>query len=250
LYGDKDLGSYSVQPVPPARHCPVYDEGKWLYEQFTTMEAMADGPVGSLSRRLKSIAKNYIYKNVMWTGVVLGHPQYAWLEKDNDVTIQIRVTRPYKRWTSMTGVGKASPENNNLPLYRFSTKDIATQHNVKEVAQSQMDSIYITPNPYYGVSTGGYEASSVDTRVKFVNLPKSCKIKIYTLNGTLVRQFDFNSPDFAPNAITHLEWDLKNSANIPIASGTYLIHIQDNKYGTEKTLKFLCIQRPIDVNVF
>jgi hypothetical protein len=137
-----------------------------------------------------------------------------------------------------------------MPLYKFSTKGMETVRGVKDIAVSKMDSIYITPNPYYGVATGGYEISQVDTRVKFINLPKNCKIKIYTLNGTLIRQFDFSSPDPSPNAITYLEWDLKNAANIPIASGMYLIHIVDNKYGTEKTLKFLCIQRPIDVNVF
>jgi hypothetical protein len=176
------------------------------------------------------------------------------LEKGNDVTIKIRVSRPYQRWSSTTGTGKgANAANNDMPLYKFSTHDIATLTNVKNVVKTQMDSIYITPNPYYGISTGGYEASQVDTRVKIINLPQSCKVKIYTLNGTLIRQFDFNSPNPTssnPNFMTYLEWDLKNSANIPIASGYYYIHITDNKYGFEKTLKFLCIQRPIDVNAF
>ena len=223
--------------------CPVYDEGKWAYDKFLNIDLQA-------TQLLKNMAKNSIYKNVMWTGISLAHWQYAWLEKGNDVTIQIRVSRPYSRWSSTTGTGKLNPENNNMPLYKFSTKDIATLTKVKDVVKTQMDSIFITPNPYYGISTGGYEASQVDTRVKFINLPKSCKIKIFTLNGTLIREFDFNSPDPNPNSVTYMEWDLKNAANIPIASGMYLIHVIDNKYGFEKTLKFMCIQRPIDVNAF
>ena len=256
LYRSNDFidryGGCSVRDIPDNYICPIYDEGKWLYNKFKEMETASN----------RTILKNYIYKNVMWTGISLAYPQ----EKGNDVTIKIRVSRPYSRWTSTTsasgrtGTGAVNPTNNNMPLYKFSTSDIETKRLRKEVVQSHMDSIYITPNPYYGISTGGYESSQVDTRVKFVNLPKSCKIKVFTLNGTLIRQFDFNSPDIPAkvdpknisnfNAITYLEWDLKNSANIPIASGMYLIHITDNHNGFEKTLKFMCIQRPIDVNAF
>ena len=65
------------------------------------------------------------------------------------------------------------------------------------------------------------------------------------MDGTLIRSFD--KPD---DGTTYLEWDLKNTANIPVSSGMYLIHIKDDEYHFEKTLKFLCIQRPIDVNIF
>ena len=269
LYKHRQLDEQTAVLVSDDEICPPYggkddgNGGEWLYNKFTTMERMPES--NDVQRTLKSIAKNYIYKNVMWTGISLAHPQYTWLEKDNDVTIRIRVSRPYSRWDSKSGVGKQDDRNNNMPLYKFSTKDIETKRNIKEVAKNQMDSIYITPNPYYGISTGGYEASQVDTRVKIINLPKKCTIKIYTLNGTLIRQHSFESPtpdspvptlanpNPNPNSITYWEWDLKNSANIPIASGMYLIHIQDDsKYGTGavKTLKFLCIQRPIDVNAF
>jgi hypothetical protein len=251
LYTDKYVDAVEVEDVSADQICPAYDQGEWLYRKLHAIEAM---PTSTTFERLnKSTEKNFVYKNAMWTGVTL----YNSLEANNDITVRIRVSRPYMRWTSTTGMGKTTPENNNMPLYRFSTKNIATLSSVKKVAQTQMDSIYITPNPYYGISTGGYEESSVDTRVKIVNLPKSCKISIYTTNGTLIRRYDFNSPDRNdsknaryPNANTFWEWDLKNSANIPIASGLYLIHIIDNEYGTEKTLKFLCIQRPVDVNAF
>jgi len=263
LYKDLSLDAYNAQPVPAEHIGPIYDEGKWLFNKFMAMEIMPDG--NDVQKLQKAIAKNYIYKNIMWAGITMAHPQYTWLEKGNDVTIRIRVSRPYSRWDSRSNVGKQDHANNNMPLYKFSTKDIATQRNVKEFAKTHMDSIYITPNPYYGISTGGYEISQVDTRVKFINLPKKCSIKIYTLNGTLIRQHNFESPtpdspaptpsnpNPNPNSITYWEWDLKNSANIPIASGMYLIHIQDDaKSGTGavKTLKFLCIQRPIDVNAF
>ena len=255
VFGHRDLSkavdanSGSVANVSAEYICPAYDEGKWAYDLLKKVEGMQRGT--QQQRLLLSFEKNYLYKNVMWTGISMANWQYEWLEKGNDVTIQIRVSRPYQRWSSTTGTGKgANAINNDMPLYKFSTKDIATLRKVKNVVQTQMDSIYITPNPYYGISTGGYEASQVDTRVKIINLPKGSKIKIYTLNGTLIKEMEAPSSDPNPNAITYVEWDLKNSANIPIASGYYLIHITDIEYGFEKTLKFLCIQRPIDVNAF
>ncbi|MCL2132656.1 MAG: hypothetical protein FWH36_09475, partial [Lentimicrobiaceae bacterium] len=266
LYEDDNVDANKVINTPADSICPPYggrgdgNGGEWVYRKLLAAENMPGGTIDNRIR--KSIAKNYVYKNAMWTGISLAHYQYEWLEKGNDVTIRIRVSRPYSRWTSTTGTGKgADAVNNDMPLYKFSTKDLATLTNRKPVVATQMDSIYITPNPYYGIATGGYEASQVDTRVKIINLPQRCSIKIYTLNGTLIRQHNFESPSRDsknPNAITYWEWDLKNSANIPIASGMYLIHVQEMygdpggrvMYGTEKTLKFLCIQRPIDVNAF
>jgi len=88
-----------------------------------------------------------------------------------------------------------------------------------------------------------HETSKLDNRVKIVNLPYECTITIYDLNGTLVRQFKKSDPT------TQLDWDLKNMKNIPIASGTYIIHV--NVPGTgEKVLKWFGIMRPIDLDNF
>jgi hypothetical protein len=89
-----------------------------------------------------------------------------------------------------------------------------------------------------------YELTQLDTRVKIINLPPQCTIKIFTMDGTLIKSIPKD------DGTTYVEWELKNEANIPISSGMYLIHIKDETYKTEKTLKFLCIQRPIDVNAF
>lgn len=238
LYKDKNNGSYTVDVCPTNRICPAYDEGKWLYSELKAIEGLQPG-------NQRDVRKNYLYKNAMWTSIPYTYGEGNWLTAGSEYKISIRVTRPYQRWSSTKNTGVSNPTNDNMPLYKFTTRNIATQYNQQSVAEGQMDSIFIVPNPYYGVAFGGYETSQVDTRVKLVNLPKSCKIKIFTLDGTLIRSFD--KPD---DGTTLLEWDLKNSANIPIASGMYIIHIRDNKYNTEKTVKFLCIQRPFDVNAF
>ena len=66
---------------------------------------------------------------------------------------------------------------------------------------------------------------------------------IYDMNGTLIRQFKKADP------LTSLDWDLKNSKNIPIASGTYIIHVNVPGVG-EKILKWFGVMRPVDLDNF
>jgi flagellar hook assembly protein FlgD len=99
----------------------------------------------------------------------------------------------------------------------------------------------VVPNPYYAFSE--YEKNQLDNRIKIVNLPQECQISIYTMNGTLVRKF--NKAD----SRTSLDWDLKNQANIPVASGIYLIHVDVPGVG-QKVLKWYGVMRPLDLDTF
>jgi hypothetical protein len=105
------------------------------------------------------------------------------------------------------------------------------------------------PNPYYAYSN--YETSQIDTRVKITNLPPKCTITIYSVDGTLIRQFKRDN-----DSETFLDWDLKNSANIPVSSGLYLIHISAQGLGesgneaAQRVIKWFGVMRPIDLNTF
>jgi hypothetical protein len=236
IMGHRDLyarnsASYAIEEVLQSKSvCPIYDGGDWLHRKFNEAEA------GDKN------TKHYIYKNVMWTTIPLAN-SYKFLEPGNDVKITICVSRPYQKWSSTKSTGVSNPRNNNMPLYKFSTKDLATIYAQREIVKTYMDSIYVTPNPYYGMNRG-YETSQLDTRIRIVNLPAKCMIKIFSIDGTLIRMIEKS------DATTYAEWDLKNAANIPVASGMYLIHVRDEEYNLEITLKFLCIQRPVDVNAF
>ena len=94
------------------------------------------------------------------------------------------------------------------------------------------------PNPYYGYSE--YENNRLDTRVKITNLPERCTVKIYTVNGKLVKTFKKDSP------ITSLDWDLNNHKGVPVAGGIYLIHVEVPGIG-ERVLKFFGGMRQIDL---
>ncbi len=134
------------------------------------------------------------------------------------------------------------PERNNgLPLYTFTTDGLATVNNDLTTAESSLDLINVVPNPYYAFS--GYETTRLDNRIKFINLPQSCTISIYSVSGTLVRKYRKD------NDLTYLDWDLKNANNIPIAGGVYICHIDVPGVG-EKVIKWFGVLRPIDLQNF
>ncbi|NEQ49154.1 MAG: hypothetical protein F6K11_03340 [Leptolyngbya sp. SIO3F4] len=133
-------------------------------------------------------------------------------------------------------------ENGSRPLYEFSLNGLAPTLNVQSVAEDALDLIDVVPNPYYAYSQ--YETSKLDNRVRIINLPARCNIKIYTLNGVLVRQFDKDDP-----SVASIDWDLKNHIRIPIASGIYIIHVDVPGVG-EKVLKWFGVMRPVDLDSF
>ena len=152
----------------------------------------------------------------------------------------------------------ASPVNNNFGLYRFSTDDIFSEVNNINKGKSALDLINIVPNPYYAYST--YETGRIDNRVRITNLPNKCKIKIFTLNGTLVRTFDrdvsgqedinVNESDFIRSKrLPYQDWDMKNQSGISVASGLYIIHVDVPGVG-EKILKWFGVMRPLDLQSY
>ncbi|MBO4232376.1 MAG: hypothetical protein J5862_03960, partial [Bacteroidales bacterium] len=218
----------------PAQDCGSYDEGAWLKEKFDKVTAITS------HNDARKKEKNEIFNNVMWTSMAMASETQQWLS--NEATVKIRVTRPYMRWSSYKGAEVENADNNNFPKYKFSTRSIAVQHNVLEVAQESLDKINVVPNPYYGFST--YESTALDNVVKIVNLPQTCNISIFTSNGTLVRRLSKGD-----SGSTYVDWNLKNEAGIPVASGVYIIHVSVPGVG-EKTLKFFAAMRPTDLNAF
>jgi len=77
--------------------------------------------------------------------------------------------------------------------------------------------------------------------VKITNLPKTCVVSIFSVNGNLIRRFTKDAE------VTFLDWDLKNQYGIPIASGAYIVHVNAPGIG-EKVVKFFGALRPQDLN--
>jgi len=207
---------------------PAYDECAWIYQRLSSNNFVPS-----------DIDKRNVYKDVMWINMPLTVPNKQFL--GTDVKYRIRVTRPYRKGFNNATWEAGSPVNGNLPMYTFSTGDLFTVNDDLVAAEDALDLINVVPNPYYAYS--GYEANQLQTTVKITNLPQKCVVSIYTVNGMLIRQFRKDEPR------TSVDWDLKNTAGIPIAGGVYLIHVKVDGVG-EKVIKFFGALRPVDLDSF
>ncbi|MFH0865149.1 MAG: T9SS type A sorting domain-containing protein, partial [Bacteroidota bacterium] len=201
---------------------PEYDECAWI-----------DSTLSLLSSN-----QGKVYVNVIYAGIPMAVENESWLS--NDVKIRIRVAKPYKINYSTYGA-TTNIQNNNFPMYTFSTDDIMTKTGNIDAATSALDLINVVPNPYYGYCA--YEENQLDNRIKITNLPEECTVSIYTVNGVLVRQYTKDE------IRTSIDWDLKNYAGIPISGGVYIIHVKAEGIG-EKVIKWFGTLRPIDLNSY
>lgn len=206
---------------------PAYDEGRFIYEKLAMNNFNPTDP-----------DKRKVWKDCMWVTLPYLTPGANLLS--SIVTVRLRVTKPYKKdlapyWSVI------QPENDNLPMYTFSTGNLSPSLNDLATAKDALDMIRVVPNPYYAFST--YEANQLDNRVRIINLPQTCNVRIFDVGGTLIRQFKKDSP------ITSLDWDLKNHKNIPISSGVYLVHIEVPGVG-EKVVKWFGAIRKLDLQSF
>lgn len=157
-----------------------------------------------------------------------------------ETAIRVRIDRPYQTYAT-----SENPENGNMPYYKFSTASIAPEFTYEHGAEV-LKNVRVVPNPYYAQSD--YESGQLDNFVKLTNLPEDCTIKVYTVNGQLVKTF--NKSAVSGNHNTELLWDLKNEARVPISSGVYIINIDAPKIGAHTTVKFFAVIKPVDLDTF
>jgi hypothetical protein len=229
------------QPVSSqfTSNMPAYDESAFI------RSLIVDKANPNAGDRLK------VWRSCMWVGtpmlsetaVGLADESDPFSYIETDVRIKIRVASAYAKHSinaqHYTNTGGSI--NDWCPLYGFNMDSLAVSTETFVPDDSILSLINVVPNPYYAYSN--YEANRLDNLIKIVNLPDQCTIKIYTVNGILVRTFNKD------NNITHVEWNLKNFKNIPISSGLYLIHVDVPNVG-ERVLKWFGVIRPPDLDNF
>jgi len=217
----------------------AYDYGKMAYTRLHNADIYD-----------KDDSIQYVFSNATWVSIPMMNGQFAQFAGNmtatdpygfiaTDVRIKLRMANPYKR--DINTFAKDSTQNDNYPMYGFTTIGFEPTVNDLATAQDALDLINVVPNPYYGYSE--YEKNQVENIVKFTNLPQRCTISIYMVNGTLIRRFKKD------NALTYQDWDLKNEYGIGIASGLYIIHVDAPGIG-EKILKWFGSLRPTDLSNF
>jgi len=219
-----------------------YDEGR----NFTCLMDLTCNDVikSTIPIAVKQIRKRFLYSQVMWTSMpMLSFGAKMWEMKDGSipstVTYKFRVKRPYANYATSTTL-----INDSMPYFTFTTEGRAAVAS-KAAGKKLLDNVAVVPNPYYAYSLYEDAGNQLDVRVRITNLPPKCKIKIYTLDGVLVRHIDKDDNDKM-----HIEWDMKNDAKVPISSGIYMIHIWAPDLNEEKVIKWFGIMRPADYDTF
>lgn len=201
---------------------------------------------------------------ITWAGIPMLRPDFELLSYEdglipNDVTIKLRVQDVYRLdqaydedastfEPSFVGTG-------DLPSYEFEFRGQGVEDLVPEEYEGALANINVVPNPYYAYSA--YEVTQFNNIVKITNLPARAIVTIYSLDGKFIQQFNrdergvLQSGRSNPGIIStqpnpDIEWNLRNSSGIPIASGVYLIHVAAPDLGEERTIKFFAINRKFD----
>ena len=108
-------------------NAPAYDECQYIYQKLLNYEN------GS------TMALRQAWKGAMWCAIPLHNERYDFLA--TDVTIKIRVSQPY--FVGKNEMAVENPENDNSPLFKFSTSDIKTIHDDEETAENALDLIKV-----------------------------------------------------------------------------------------------------------
>ncbi|MCW3122279.1 MAG: hypothetical protein JWQ38_1771 [Flavipsychrobacter sp.] len=196
------------------------------------------------------------YGTMAWTGVPLVNSLVPLKSLADGIiptktTLRFKVNRPYAPFSAVdttkagfppTGIS-VTPGKQTNPIYTFTTKDLAPTLKSDTTDRDRLLSrIFAVPNPYYGYS--GYERNRLDTKVRIINLPAQTTIHIYALDGSLVRTLtknDINTP--------YIDWDIRNSAGLPVASGMYMMHVKAEGIG-ETVIRWFGAARPIDISTY
>ncbi len=199
---------------------------------------------------------------ITWAGMILSNPDVDMLPYEDglipqETRVKMRVTNSYKVERDENNISgdqrTGTAQNNYHPLYRFSIEGLEAEPLTEEGVENALDEILVVPNPYYGFSE--YETSQFTNTVKITNLPAKCVVTIYTLEGKFIRQYNREEEGMIPDGNNRgirraqvnpaLEWDLRNSKGIPVASGVYLIHVSAEGLG-ERTIKWFGVARQFD----
>jgi hypothetical protein len=122
-----------------------------------------------------------------------------------------------------------------------------------ETVEKEDLKVVVYPNPYRidrGYSTDKYEeGGNYGRRIRFVNLPPRCTVRIYTLDGDLVKIIEHEKDPGSLEA-TYDEWDLISRNTQAVVSGIYLFSVEDKESGKNQVGKFFREKELIGVTTF
>jgi hypothetical protein len=184
-YQTPDLPSVATNPAAAGQGFMMYLPG-----HFFTFELPAGGALP---------AKGVVWTMRSYIGAITGGRGDAGDEGDYSFT---SVPRP------ITAVGSTVRLSFNVT------------NRVAEATATDLQRVHTVPDPYY--VTSGFEQTTTEKIIKFVNLPANAIIRIYSSSGVLVALMEHNSTTFGGDET----WNVRNRNNQVVASGVYFYHVE------------------------
>lgn len=163
----------------------------------------------------------------------------------------------YPRFYSVSAFDKGYPPGFGDVLASMETSPLSNAVKVTPSADPEdfegKNEVQVIPNPYkisddYAATKWedweGAGWSEHTRRLDFINLPPDCTIRIYSLNGDLVRQLEHKATDnvAAGKAASAESWNLITRDVEAIVSGIYLFSVEEHPGGHVQVGKFLVIK--------
>lgn len=123
--------------------------------------------------------------------------------------------------------------------FQFTTSEATVD---QELAAEELENVKVVPNPYKAYSLYEPPVSNSlegrgERRIKFINLPQQCTIRIFNIRGELIQKLEHNTNTNDGD----LDWDLRTKDGLDLAYGIYVYHVKAPGVG-EKTGKFAVIK--------
>lgn len=143
-------------------------------------------------------------------------------------------------YVNVTAFDFGSPKAGLLPMESSRTIGAQSAYALADSAQmgTELPPVYIFPNPYRinaGYRRDSYEglgqSDLIPDRVRaihFVNLPPQCVIRIYSLDGDLIREIN-HSVDPTDSKCHYDQWDLISRNTQMVVSGLYYWTVEDTQ---------------------
>lgn len=108
-------------------------------------------------------------------------------------------------------------------------------------AKTDLEKIKVVPNPYVASAAwepkNPYKSGRGPRSIHFIHLPAKCTIRIFTINGELVKVIEHDNAFSDGTAY----WDLLTQDNLSVSYGVYVYHVEAPDIG-EKVGKFAIIK--------
>ncbi|PKK83319.1 MAG: hypothetical protein CVT49_08950 [candidate division Zixibacteria bacterium HGW-Zixibacteria-1] len=149
-------------------------------------------------------------------------------------------------YVSVTAFDYGAPGSGLMSLESSPTKNMVAEYaqNQTSKVESEGLSVIVYPNPYridgnYRSAGGGFfegrgQETLPDDRVRavhFTNLPHKCTIRIFTIDGDLVREIDHDYPPDSPQSMHDIRDIVTRNTQSPV-SGIYYYSVE-SEYGSQ-----------------